>query len=102
MTIDRNELVHTLSGELRLDARAAYRDGMAMLTVYGFRMFSHLRPTQVGRVVLHRVFVPSNTPKAEKAAMLIAMCDLVTVQYGVAYKLRSKAHVKVNQQEKQP
>jgi len=81
----------TTKGLLRLDAKAAYRNGQAMLTVYGFwkdtitsyREMSH-------KVVLQRVFVPRETPKAEKHSMLRAMCDLLAVQYETEYYLRSK------------
>lgn len=76
---------------LRLDAKAAYRDGQAMLTVYGFWIDTVTsRIEHPHRVVLQRVFVPSTTTKAEKHDMLRAMCDLLAVQYGESYYLRSK------------
>jgi hypothetical protein len=74
---------------LRLDAKVAYRDGQAMLTVYGFWAGS-VRPGHTLRVVLLRVFVPSNMPKADKRNTLRAMCDLICVQHGESYYLRSK------------
>jgi hypothetical protein len=76
---------------LRLDAKAAYREGQAMLTVYGFWVDTITARREMShRVVLQRVFVPSNTPKAEKHSMLRAMCDLLAVQYETDYRLRSK------------
>jgi hypothetical protein len=76
---------------LRLDAKVSYREGQAMLTVYGFWVDTITARRELShRVVLQRVFVPSNTPKAEKRDMLRAMCDLLAVQYGEAYYLRSK------------
>lgn len=72
---------------LRLEAKVSYREGQAMLTVYGFRLDASRFDV---RVVLHRVFVPRDTPKAEKRDMLRAMCDLLAVQYGTEYHLRSK------------
>jgi hypothetical protein len=76
---------------LRLDAKAAYRDGQAMLTVYGFwidTVTSYREHTH--RVVLQRVLVPSTTTKAEKRDMLRAMCDLIAIEHGIDYRLRSK------------
>ena len=79
-------LVKNPNGDLRLDAKAAYKNGQAMLTVYGF-----FPNAQFGaRCVLHRVTVPRDTPKAEKYKTLRALCDLVAIQYGCGYKLRSK------------
>ena len=77
---------------LRLEAKVAYRDGQAMLTVYGFwgTSTAHVRPGHTLRCVLHRVFVPSSTPKAEKHATLRAMCDLIAIEHGESYYLRSK------------
>jgi hypothetical protein len=76
---------------LRLDAKAAYREGQAMLTVYGFWVDTVTTRREMShRVVLQRVFVPRETPKAEKRDMLRAMCDLLAVQYETEYYLRSK------------
>jgi len=74
---------------LRLDAKVSYRDGQAMLTVYGFWAGS-VRPGHTQKVVLQRVFVPSTMPKADKLNTLRAMCDLICVQHGESYYLRSK------------
>jgi hypothetical protein len=86
--INTDKLVRGPKG-LRLDAKCAYRDGQAMLTVYGFWAGS-VRPGDTLKVVLHRVFVPSSTPKAEKHATLRAMCDLIAIEHGESYYLRSK------------
>jgi hypothetical protein len=76
---------------LRLEAKAAYREGQAMLTVYGFWVDTVTTRRELShRVVLQRVFVPRETPKAEKRDMLRAMCDLLAVQYGESYYLRNK------------
>ena len=77
---------------LRLDAKCAYRDGQAMLTVYGFwaSAISVRGLGQTQKVVLHRVFVPSFTPKEEKHVTLRAMCDLIAIEHGESYYLRSK------------
>jgi hypothetical protein len=89
--IDTNKLVRGPKG-LRLDAKCAYRDGQAMLTVYGFwnSAISVQGLGQTHKVVLHRVFVPSATPKAEKHATLRAMCDLIAIEHGESYYLRTK------------
>jgi hypothetical protein len=89
--IDTSKLVRGPKG-LRLDAKCAYRDGQAMLTVYGFWDASvpHVRAGRTLKAVLQRVFVPSSTPKAEKHATLRAMCDLIAIEHGESYYLRSK------------
>jgi hypothetical protein len=86
--INTDKLVRGPKG-LRLDAKCAYRDGQAMLTVYGFWAGGG-RPGHALKAVLHRVFVPSSTPKAEKHATLRAMCDLIAIEHGESYYLRSK------------
>lgn len=90
--VDTDKLVRGPRG-LRLDAKCAYRDGQAMLTVYGFWIdavpaFGNRH--QSARIVLQRVFVPSTTPKAEKRDTLRAMCDLIAIEHGESYYLRSK------------
>lgn len=85
--IDTTKLMRGPKG-LRLDAKCAYRDGQAMLTVYGF--WGQAMNVLDLKVVLHRVFVPSSTPKAEKHATLRAMCDLIAIEHGESYYLRSK------------
>ena len=89
--IDVSDLVRGPKG-LRLDAKASYRDGQAMLTVYGFWHPTELAGRYGGapRSILHRMFVPRDTPKAEKRRMLQAMCDLLAVKHGTEYALRSK------------
>jgi len=87
--VDSSKLVRGPKG-LRLDAKVSYREGQAMLTVYGFWIDMTYRRELSHRVMLQRVFVPSNTPKAEKHSTLRAMCDLLAVQYGESYYLRSK------------
>ena len=87
--VDSGDLVRGPKG-LRLDAKASYRNGQAMLTVYGFWVDPAYRVALPLRTILHRMFVPSNTPKAEKRRMLQAMCDLLAVQYETEYYLRSK------------
>ena len=89
---DVSKLLRTPKGALRLDAKAAYKEGHAMLTVYGF-----WHPTELAgrygvapRLILHRMFVPRDTPKAEKRRMLQAMCDLLAVKHDTEYALRSK------------
>lgn len=89
---DTNKLVRGPKG-LRLEAKCAYRDGQAMLTVYGFWDVSAPQVRGLGhtlRCVLQRVFVPSSTPKAEKHATLRAMCDLIAIEHGESYYLKSK------------
>jgi hypothetical protein len=89
--IDTSKLVRGPKG-LRLDAKCAYRDGQAMLTVYGF-WTSAIAVQGLGRihkVVLQRVFVPSNMSKADKRNTLRAMCDLIAIEHGESYYLRSK------------
>jgi hypothetical protein len=88
--VDSSKLVHGPKG-LRLEAKVSYREGQAMLTVYGFWVstIGNGRGRSL-RVMLQRVFVPSNTPKAEKHSTLRAMCDLLAVQYETEYYLRSK------------
>ena len=76
---------------LRLDAKVAYREGHTMLTVYGFYLETvETFKSHASRIILHRVFVPTALTKAEKHSMLRALCDLLAVQYGEAYYLRSK------------
>lgn len=88
--IDTDKLVRGPKG-LRLDAKCSYRDGQAMLTVYGFWASPvAVRVARTHKVVLQRVFVPSSTPKAEKHATLRAMCDLIAIEHGESYYLRSK------------
>lgn len=90
--IDTIKIVRGPKG-LRLDAKCAYRDGQAMLTVYGFYDPAPSGVRKYGgdvRCIMYRVFVPASTPKAEKHATLRAMCDLIAVQYGEGYYLRSK------------
>lgn len=90
--IDTTKLVRGPKG-LRLEAKCAYRDGQAMLTVYGFwntRVDSKFTLSSNVRCVLQRVFVPTSMPKAEKRNTLRAMCDLIAVQHGESYYLRSK------------
>ena len=90
--VDGSKLVRGPKG-LRLEAKASYREGQAMLSVYGFwlsTLESSLTPQHTHKVMLQRVFVPRDTPKAEKHDMLRAMCDLLAVQYGESYYLRSK------------
>jgi hypothetical protein len=88
--IDTTKLARGPKG-LRLEAKCAYRDGQAMLTVYGFwNSPVSIRVAQTHKVVLQRVFVPSNMSKAEKRNTLRAMCDLIAVQHGESYYLRSK------------
>lgn len=92
--VDTDQLVRSAMGRgLRLDAKVAYRDGQAMLTVYGFwqdALTTHRHGGHTNRVVLQRVFVPSTTTKAERRDMLRAMCDLVAIEHGTDYHLRSK------------
>jgi hypothetical protein len=87
--VDSGDLVRGPKG-LRLDAKASYRNGQAMLTVYGFWVDPAYRVARPLRTSLHRMFVPRDTPKAEKRRMLRAMCDLIAVQYETAYYLRNK------------
>lgn len=89
-SFDPAKLVRGPKG-LRLEAKVAYRDGQAMLTVYGFSVETlGAFKSQSNRVVLQRVFVPSTTPKAEKRDTLRAMCDLIAIEHGESYYLRSK------------
>ena len=92
MAIELKDLALTPKGALRLDAKASYRDGQALLSVYGFGAHPSHAHT-ISRIVLQRVFVPRDTPKAEKQATLQALCDLVAIEYGIEVKLRSKIHV---------
>ena len=92
MTHELKDLVRTPKGLLRIDAKASYKDGQAMLSVYGFSVYQTTRGPS-NRIVLQRVFVPRETSKADKQAALRAMCDLVAVEYGVEVKLRSSIHV---------
>jgi hypothetical protein len=91
------ELLRTPKGALRLDAKAAYKEGWAMLSVYAYWYDKVLagkllagKPAMVQRIILHRMFVPRDTPKAEKNRMLRTMCDLFAVKHGTEYALRSK------------
>lgn len=89
-TFNPERLVRGLKG-LRLEAKVAYRDGAAMLTVYGFYMETMGSfKSNSSRIVLHRVFVPTTHTKAQRRDMLRAMCDLLAVEYGESYYLRSK------------
>lgn len=87
--VDTDKLVRGPKG-LRLEAKCAYRDGQAMLTVYGFWALPQFSIPAGVRCVLHRVYVPSSTPKAEKRDTLRAMCDLIAIEHGESYYLRSK------------
>ena len=88
--IDVSKLLRTQKG-LRLDAKVAYKEGWAMLTVYGFWLDTVTgRIGHTHKVVLQRVFVPVDTPKAEKLRMLRVMCELFAVRHDVPYYLRSK------------
>lgn len=75
---------------LRLEAKCAYRDGQAMLTVYGFWNTAIVGATASVRCVLRREFVPTTTPKAERRDILRALCDLIAIEHGESYYLRSK------------
>jgi hypothetical protein len=90
--VDISELVRGPKGALRLDARAAYKEGWAMLSVYAFWQEKVMAGKRglVQRALLQRVFVPSNMSKADKRNTLRAMCDLFAVQHGESYYLRSK------------
>jgi hypothetical protein len=90
--VDISKLLRTPKGALRLDAKAAYKEGWAMLSVYGFWQEKAMAGGRglVQRTILHRMFVPRDTPKVEKHRMLRAMCDLFAVQHGESYYLRSK------------
>jgi hypothetical protein len=89
--VDISELVRGPKG-LRLEAKAAYREGHAMLSVYAFWQEKAMagRRGLVQRTLLQRVFVPSTMSKADKRNTLRAMCDLFAVQHGESYYLRSK------------
>jgi hypothetical protein len=87
---DVSKLLRTPKGALRLDAKAAYKEGEAMLTVYGFWADPAYLVARPLRTILHRMFVPRDTPKAEKRRMLQAMCDLLAVKHDTEYALRSK------------
>jgi hypothetical protein len=93
--VDIDSLVRGPRG-LRLDAKVSYRDGHAMLSVYGFWPPTVLAGRRgitnriTNRIVLQRMFVPRDTPKAEKNRMLRTMCDLFAVKHGTEYALRSK------------
>jgi hypothetical protein len=93
--VDIDSLVRGPRG-LRLDAKVSYREGHAMLSVYGFWPPTVLAGRRgitnriTNRIVLQRVFVPSDMPKADKHNTLRAMCDLICVQHGESYYLRSK------------
>lgn len=91
--VDTDKLARSPGKGLRLEAKVAYRDGQAMLTVYGFWAphvdVMRLKAPAV-RCVLHRVYVPSSTPKAERRSILRSMCDLIAIEHGESYYLRSK------------
>ena len=90
--VDTTKLARGPRG-LRLEAECAYRDGQAMLTVYGFwntSVTARFSEASSVRCVLQRVFVPTSMSKAEKRNTLRAMCDLIAVQHGESYYLRSK------------
>ena len=88
--VDTDKLLRGPKG-LRLEAKCAFRDGHALLTVYGFALdtLGAFRSHST-RVVLQRVVVPSTTPKAERRDTLRAMCDLIAIEHGESYYLRSK------------
>jgi hypothetical protein len=89
--VDIDSLVRGPRG-LRLDAKAAYKEGWAMLSVYAYWYDKVLagKHARVERIILQRMFVPRDTPKAEKNRMLRTMCDLFAVKHGTEYALRSK------------
>jgi hypothetical protein len=63
---------------------------MAVLSVYGFLVGN----TFNDRVILQRIAVPRDTPKAEKYETLRSLCDLVSIQYECGYRLHSKLPIK--------
>ena len=79
-------LMKNPKGDLRLDAKASYKDGKAVLTVYGFLHNGRFNE----RAILQRIAVSRDMPKAEKYETLLALCNLVSVQYECGYRLRSK------------
>lgn len=88
--VDTDKMTRSPGKGLRLEATVAYRDGQAMLTVYGFWNTAIVGATTSVRCVLQRVFVPSTTTKAERRDTLRAMCDLIAIEHGESYYLRSK------------
>ena len=88
--VDPTKLARSFNKGLRLEAKVAYRDGQAMLTVYGFWNTAIVGATPSVRCVLRREFVPTTTPKAERRDTLRAMCDLIAIEHGESYYLRSK------------
>jgi hypothetical protein len=91
-------LAKTPKGQLRLDAKAAYKNGQAMLTVYGYSAFTTTTRPSDARIVLLRIFVPRDTPKAEKYATLRTLCDTIAFRYDCDYKLRSKLPINEEKQ----
>ena len=106
MTIDAKQLLFDKKGALVLDAKASYRGGKAMLTVYAYdNLLSAGRwDSTVRRTVMQRVFVPRETTKEERATVLLTMCDLVALRYDVPYRLRSslRANTGPKPKENQP
>lgn len=86
------DLTRYADGSLRLDARVEHLTRVgAVLNVCGFTAENEMRPgVFTRRTILHSTLVPSSMPRKEKNAILRAMCDLVTIEYGTPYRLRSK------------
>ena len=85
--------VSSKTGALRVDAKCAYRDGKAILSVYGFIKLDRHTPRGAPLTRKHlllRAFVDRDTPIYEKREQLQAMCDLVAVHFGCEVIKRSK------------
>jgi hypothetical protein len=76
--------------KVKMDAKRSFRNGVAVLSVYVFRLSSGHRSMMQERLIAERFTVPRDTPKAEINAVLRATCELVAIRMGCEYQLRSK------------
>lgn len=81
------------SGEIMVDAKRHYRGGAMLCSVYAYKdgVAGHYSKNLSERVLLHRVELPRDTTKEVVEMTLESLCALVTIQYGVEVKRRSKS-----------
>lgn len=78
-------------GAVLLDAKRSYRNGNAVLSVYGFTPLTLRLATRSARVLLERVDLPAATPKHEVWDALEALTRLVVARLGAEqFTLRAK------------
>jgi len=76
--------------KLLLEAKRHYTSEGLMLSVYGKCPTRVHGGTVLTRVLLQRVVVPRDTPKAEYQEMLATLCTVVSIAHNCGYVLRAR------------